>query len=60
MELLLYWGTLCLAIFKLTIASDIQDIEQPLTECNETKSRILSRRKRFLVFPEGSSVQIGM
>lgn len=29
------------------------------SEGNETRSRLLSRTKRFIVFPDGSSFQLG-
>lgn len=44
---------------RTIIASDSKRMNQNSTNFNESNERVLSRKRRYLIFPPGSSVQIG-
>lgn len=50
-----YYTLLLISLFKVTLSNENNIMEI----LHGKRDEILSRKKRFLIFPEGSSVQIG-
>lgn len=50
----LFW-----AFFLVSVCHTLADLNKDI-ELQNNSSKVLSRKRRYLVFPEGSSLQLGM